>query len=75
MRFRNTNGTVVETPVTVPARGRAVVDPKAVSGMGHPYFSTDVIVLNGVGLVAERAMYFFAYPNWTASHISLGKRY
>lgn len=74
LRFQLTGGGFVERDTTVPASGRHTFYVNAEGGLPvGAAFSTRVMSVNGVPVVAERAMYW-AGGNWFGAHVTLGSR-
>jgi YD repeat-containing protein len=71
--FRRTDG-VAFTPaaMTVPARGRLVVAADWITGVSGYTYAAEVISTNGVGVVAERAMYW-PDGSWSGAHVTVGR--
>ncbi len=70
--FLKSDGTPVPHTVTVPAQRRLVVSADAVPGLAGSVFWTYVASTNGVGIVAERAM-FWPAGGWGGSHVAVGR--
>jgi hypothetical protein len=69
------NGTTVVEQLTVRKNSRATIDPRNKLGVYNDSahdFSTLVQSVNGVGIIAERPMYFNYNGAWTGGHDVVG---
>ncbi|MHB8896297.1 MAG: DUF5719 family protein, partial [Candidatus Geothermincolia bacterium] len=69
------DGTQKEQAISVPASSRATVHPADVLGVGDDVshdFSAKVESTNGIGIVAERPMYFNYKGEWPGGHDVVG---
>lgn len=71
--FAKANGSLIARDYAVPAWGRRKIFVDKVPGMEAAAFSTTVRSLNGVGIVAERSMYF-DYLGRDGGHNVVGAR-
>ena len=70
--YRTAGGASVTQTVTVPAQQRVVVFTNSVAGLSDTEFWTSISATNGVGIVAERAMFWPGW-GWYGSHLAVGR--
>ena len=75
LTYMKGNGTTVVEQLTVRKNSRATIDPRNKLGVYNDSahdFSTLVQSVNGVGIIAERPMYFNYNGAWTGGHDVVG---
>lgn len=73
--FQKPDGVVLEKHFTVRAKSRFTISLDAIEGLSSSEASTTISSTNGVGIVAERSMYFIysdGYSTRDGGHSSLG---
>jgi hypothetical protein len=71
--FLDDGQTVAKSHAVAP-HARTTVDASKDVGAGRD-FSCRVASMNGVGIIAERPMYYFEYGGWTGGHDAMGAPY
>ena len=69
--FMREDGQVVERSYTLPPLSRYTISADRIPGLESAGFSTRLVSRNGVGIIAERAMYF-DYGGLTGGHEGMG---